>query len=162
MGGQGSGTWLRWSKKQTVEASLTLEVRDVCSKIPPRSSGLLAWRWALGNSFSVSYCTRWCGELIITLSYRWRGSERVELPIRMQSTATNFDGRRWWFTCPLIVGGVACERRVGKLYLPPGAKYFGCRRCHDLTYESSQQAHQWERWLARQDLLKERFEGLEV
>ncbi len=26
-----------------------------------------------------------------------------------------------------------------KLYLPPGGRYFGCRRCYDLTYESAQQ-----------------------
>lgn len=25
-----------------------------------------------------------------------------------------------------------------KLYLPPGAQYFGCRSCYDLTYESAQ------------------------
>ena len=31
-----------------------------------------------------------------------------------------------------------CGARVKKLYLPPGTRYFGCRRCHDLTYESVQ------------------------
>jgi hypothetical protein len=31
-------------------------------------------------------------------------------------------------------------RRVGKLYLPDGARYFGCRRCHDLTDTSTQEA----------------------
>jgi hypothetical protein len=30
-------------------------------------------------------------------------------------------------------------RRVGKLYLPPSARYFGCRHCYDLTYNSVQQ-----------------------
>ena len=28
---------------------------------------------------------------------------------------------------------------MGKLYLPPGARYFGCRRCHELTYRSCQE-----------------------
>jgi hypothetical protein len=28
---------------------------------------------------------------------------------------------------------------VGKLYLPPHCRYFGCRHCHDLTYTSCQQ-----------------------
>lgn len=27
-------------------------------------------------------------------------------------------------------------RRVGELYLPPGARYFGCRHCHRLTYKT--------------------------
>ena len=47
-------------------------------------------------------------------------AEDVRIPIRLQTTPTQFGGRRWWFTCPLIVNGVACNRRVGKLYLPPG------------------------------------------
>jgi hypothetical protein len=47
----------------------------------------------------------------------------------------------------LIVGDVACNRRAGKLYLPSGARYFGCRKCHDLTYKSCQEAHQLERLL---------------
>jgi pyruvate-formate lyase-activating enzyme len=25
---------------------------------------------------------------------------------------------------------------VAKLYLPPGSRYFGCRHCHNLTYQS--------------------------
>jgi hypothetical protein len=62
---------------------------------------------------------------------------------------TQFGGKRWWFICPLIVHGIACNRRAGKLYLPPGARYFGCRKCHDLTYRSRQEAHQAERFIAR-------------
>jgi hypothetical protein len=56
------------------------------------------------------------------------------------STVPRFGGLRWWFVCPLAVNGRDCGRRVGKLYLPDGARYFGCRRCHDLVYRSSQQA----------------------
>ena len=32
-----------------------------------------------------------------------------------------------------------CNRRVAKLYLPPGGRYFGCRLCHGLTYKSAQE-----------------------
>ncbi len=28
----------------------------------------------------------------------------------------------------LVMNDVACKRRDGKLYLPPSARYFGCRR----------------------------------
>lgn len=31
-------------------------------------------------------------------------------------------------------------RRVGKVYLPPGGKYFGCRHCYQLSYRSSQES----------------------
>ncbi|MHB1423319.1 MAG: hypothetical protein ACYC3I_09020 [Gemmataceae bacterium] len=29
--------------------------------------------------------------------------------------------------------------RVGKLYLPPDSRYFGCRHCHKLTNRSAQE-----------------------
>jgi hypothetical protein len=38
----------------------------------------------------------------------------------------------------LIAAGVKCNRRVKKLFLPPGGQYFGCRHCYKLTYESAQ------------------------
>ena len=43
---------------------------------------------------------------------------------------------RYWFICPLSRNGVYCGRRVGNLYKAPGADYFGCRHCYDLSYES--------------------------
>jgi hypothetical protein len=91
------------------------------------------------------YFVTWGDVPIITLHYRWQGEEDVRIPVRLQWTATHFNGHRWWFICPLIVGGVPCNRRVGKLYLPPGARYFGCRQCHDLAYRSCQEAHRTER-----------------
>jgi hypothetical protein len=57
---------------------------------------------------------------------------------RIATTRPRFGGLRWWFVCPLTVNGRPCGRRVGKLYLPPAGRYFGCRHCHDLTYTSCQ------------------------
>jgi hypothetical protein len=85
---------------------------------------------------------------IVTLHYRRRDNEDVSIPVRLETTPTQFGGRRWWFICPLIVRGIA-TRRAAKLYLPPGAKYFGCRKCHDLTYRSCQEVHQTERLFGR-------------
>jgi hypothetical protein len=33
---------------------------------------------------------------------------------------------------------------VRKLFLPPGGRYFGCRRCHRLTYASCQECHRYD------------------
>jgi hypothetical protein len=44
-----------------------------------------------------------------------------------------------------VLRDVAAGRRVGKLYLPPGARYFGCRLCYDLTYTSCQESHKYDR-----------------
>jgi hypothetical protein len=38
-----------------------------------------------------------------------------------------------------MVSGQACNRRVGKLYFPPGGRYFGCRHCYCLTYRTVQE-----------------------
>ena len=59
-------------------------------------------------------------------------------------TTRPYCGGRWWFLCPLVRGGRQCRARIGRLYLPPGRRYFGCRRCYDLTYESCQESHQFD------------------
>ena len=56
------------------------------------------------------------------------------------STSPTYGGRRWWWLCPLNHRARgACNRRVGKLYLPSGASYFGCRHCYELSYTSAQE-----------------------
>jgi hypothetical protein len=150
MGGPGSGNWYRHEKKSTVEDALAFAIHDLRGRIVPNYFGTCTWTWRGGAQstigFFVSYDT---GEPVITLHYRWQDREDVRIPIRLQTTPTNFNGTRLWFTCPLVVNGVACNRRAGKLFLPPGARYFGCRTCHDLRYRSSQEAHQDERLFAR-------------
>ena len=149
MGGFGSGSWYRFKRKSTVEESLTVAMRDFRGRIHPHSSGVFTWTWESGNKFSIGYFVTWEAPPTITLHYCWHDGEDVQIPVRLQTTSTQFGGERWWFTCPLIVDGVACNRRADKLHLPPGAKYFGCRKCHDLTYRSCQEAHRDERLLAR-------------
>jgi hypothetical protein len=48
--------------------------------------------------------------------------------VEMVSTPGQFGGLLRWFLCP------ACERRVGKLYVPAGRGAFLCRHCHKLGY----------------------------
>jgi hypothetical protein len=62
---------------------------------------------------------------------------QVQYQVRLVTTAQHYGGCKWWFACPLGVNETtACAKRVRQLYLPPGGKYFGCRHCHALTYES--------------------------
>ena len=72
-------------------------------------------------------------------------SEKTELDYkaRLVWTPCHFGGRRWWFICPLVVNGHVCNRRIGVLYLASG-KYFGCRHCHNLTYESCKESHKFD------------------
>jgi hypothetical protein len=99
------------------------------------------------------------GASLVLLSYDLTvaGQERpqpVECLVPLTTTVPHFGGLRWWFRCPLAVNGHPCNRRVGKLYLPPGRRYFGCRRCHDLT-DTARQTHD-----RRVDLLRKDPEAL--
>jgi len=64
--------------------------------------------------------------------------EKTDFDYRIPLTTTpcHFGGVRYWFICPLSRNGVDCGRWVGTLYLAGGGKYFGCRNCYDLSYES--------------------------
>jgi hypothetical protein len=54
-------------------------------------------------------------------------------------------GIRYWFLCPAVKDTVYCGNRVTKLFLPPGGSVFGCRQCYDLTYQSCQESHKYDK-----------------
>jgi len=80
-------------------------------------------------------------------------TERTKCDYKAHLTWTpcHFGGRRWWFICPMEVDGEDCNRRVGVLYLP-NDKSFGCRHCHNLTYRSCQESHQFDRFFREIDI----------
>lgn len=66
---------------------------------------------------------------------RTSGEKQVmDYKARLVKTPCHLGGYRWWFECPLVKGGVPCNRRVGVLY--QDGDYFGCRHCYELTYSS--------------------------
>ena len=52
--------------------------------------------------------------------------------VNLISTSGRYGGYLRWFTCP------GCQKRAGKLYLPPGEQIFLCRFCHRLGYRVQQ------------------------
>lgn len=60
--------------------------------------------------------------------------EKITYSTPLVTTNCYFGGKRYWFICPLVINGKACEKRVGVLY--KCGKYFGCRHCYNLTYRS--------------------------
>ena len=75
--------------------------------------------------------------------------------VSITTTPCFYGGERNWFLCPAVVDGVLCENRAAKLHLPPGGTMFACRQCHDLTYESCQQSHKYDR-------VMDHLEGLDI
>jgi hypothetical protein len=73
----------------------------------------------------------------------------IEQEILLQTTLPRFGGVRWWFSCPMAPkDGRRCNRRVARLYLPPGGT-LGCRTCHRLVYGSSRESHRWDLLIRR-------------
>ncbi len=60
--------------------------------------------------------------------------------VGLTRTRCNYGGLRHWFICPVVRNGQHCNRRCRFLYLPGGSDFFGCRKCHGLTYRSQQKS----------------------
>ena len=155
MGGPSSGCW-RKHKKITVEECLFIDINivlrqgvAVSNRIPVFMKTSAALRRTQVASINFAYENKEGRPPLLTLLYLLKkndSKQMVEEPISLQSSKLCSGGDRWWFTCPLGTKAEACFRQVGKLYLPPGGKYFGCRHCYDLTYRSCQRSHKKD-WL---------------
>jgi len=101
MGGPGSGSWIRWDKKATVEDHQCLAIRDL-----NREHGISPGGW-------------------ITVHYDWHG-EQVAQEVHFAWTPCNYGGLRPWFICmtcgrrvaKIYFGGknFACRHCLGLTY----------------------------------------------
>lgn len=74
---------------------------------------------------------------IFQLNYKIVSSgENISVDYQISRTNCHYGGERFWFICPFSASGKYCGRRVAKLYLGGGGKYFACRHCYNLAYES--------------------------
>ncbi len=136
-----------WDKKDTVEDCRSLSISFLKKQgyfsEPCCMSGRIFWTNSYGEetgSVGIVISTLE-GENYVRFHYTVtdrNSGEKTDYDYKVQLTTSrcNYGGMRYWFICPLSKNGVYCGRRVGKLYLAPGANYFGCRHCYDLSYES--------------------------
>jgi len=136
MGGSGSGTWYRLGSKDTVDGVKSLDINWLNRKGFLRAGRVFTLSWTYRGEPSGWIRARSDPDQV-TLTYRCRYGggdwKAVEEPVRLTWTRCNYGGRRPWFICPRV----GCGRRVGKLYA--GGKYFLCRHCYDLAYESQRE-----------------------
>jgi hypothetical protein len=109
-------------------------------------SSAAAWQWSNAATgevrSSILYQVETTGtDHTVHLTYTFvKSGEQLNCAIRLETTRPHRGGVRWWFTCPVVVNGEPCGRRVQKLYLPPHqGSYFGCRHCYQLGYASRNQ-----------------------
>ena len=149
MGGYGSGCWRWHAKKDTVEGCRVLDVnrwtREGILREGVHHFG--GWKWfsaATGEeTSSIGYEVNTTDMAFpwVRLFYTFtRTQEPMDYKICLQTMRPYFGGLHWWFTCPLLRLRKSCNRRGSKLYVPPDGRYYGCRHCSDLTYQSCQES----------------------
>ncbi|MCJ7730396.1 MAG: hypothetical protein MUO27_11045 [Sedimentisphaerales bacterium] len=137
---------MSWGKKTTVEDSRSVSIAFLKKHdyfCGCRSGGIV-WKNYYGeetSSISIFVSTM-DGDNYVRFQYtttdRNTGEEvEYDYKVALTTTPCHFGGVRYWFICPLS----GCGRRVGKLYKAPGSRYFGCRHCYDLSYESRNESH---------------------
>jgi hypothetical protein len=94
---------------------------------PEECTVLEAGHWARSAGLVGTAATEGTADVSYTI-----GRERIAYRVRLVAVPDGAAGPRWHFVCPLAVHGAACNRRVPEVYLPPGARYFGCPDCHQM------------------------------
>ena len=118
--------------KDTVESKKELSVFSLkrLGMLKPGFSGLLKWTSCRTGEDrgSIRISTNF-GRLDLKYRSRAYGQEweDVEETVFLTETFPNYGGKRVWLLCPY------CNSRRAKLY---GGKYFRCRGCLDLCYQT--------------------------
>jgi hypothetical protein len=160
MGGVGSGNRYRFGKKATTEECHSVDVRYLHREGLLEPGRRFSLRWSRSDRETGSirgFVEGSDGPERVLLLYRHRSGpadewEDVREPVPIEWTACNFGRKRPWFVCP----GSECGRRAAILYRP--GRYFLCRSCYDLAYES-QRENETTRALRRAQAIRERLGG---
>jgi hypothetical protein len=160
MGGVGSGNWYRFDKNDTTDDCHSVDVRYLHREGLLKSGRWFSLRWSraereTGSIGGVVEGTKQPERVILTYRHRSgprREWEDVREPVHLSWTACNFGGERPWFVCPRA----ECGRRVAVLYGP--GRYFLCRHCYDLVYESQRESGMY-RALHKAQAIRKRLGG---
>jgi hypothetical protein len=160
VGGAGSGNWHRFGKKSTTDECHSVDVRYLHRNglLKPGSWFTLRWSRAGRETGSIRGVVSGDNRPVqVTLLYRHRRGlggewEEIREPVELAWTPCNFGGERPWFICP----GAGCGRGVAVLYGP--GRYFLCRYCYDLSYQS-QRDNKMYRALHKAQEIREKLGG---
>ena len=144
MGGFGSG--YQGIRKPLVEDCLTLSISGMLrlGALIPEKLNSGQWFWSSPGQdphASMGYVAdmRTVDGAALRLFYT-AGQHPVDYAVNLTSTRPQFGGRRWWFVCAAVSADGYTGRRVAKLNLPPGEKYFASRQAHGLTYRTCRES----------------------
>jgi hypothetical protein len=124
----GSGSYYRMNNgKSAAESSLPLDIRKLKRKGCLTPGKWFEWQWTIGGNVHSSIGAVAHYDHLV-LKYTHKKTEDVEQKIYFTWTPCNYGGERIWLRCPY------CGRRCAVIYA--SGKYFACRVCCDLTYET--------------------------
>ena len=155
MGGVGSGRHYRWNSKDTCEAYRRIDLAYLrkTNRLFPGSWGSLSWTCGDEPSGSIVYRVHE-GSLQLIYKVREFGDDKwcdVDEYIPFAFTRPHLGGRRCYFVCP------CCAHKCSILY---GGRYFRCRKCYNLAYQSQQETPLY-RALSQAQKLRRRLGGSE-
>lgn len=146
MGGHGSGEYQSYGARYTVED---------CHILSISAFHRAGTRWDMTTQGTVKEGRSTVGfslqNNVLTVVYTFTSGNNkgrdMRYGIRIAQTTPYYGGSRLWFLCP------HCWRRSGKLYLAPGQIYYLCRRCANLTYQSTREMSRAKirAWIWRED-----------
>ena len=128
MGGYGSTRWGTHRKKTTVEECKRLPISLLIDGINYVIENDCEWRgnvsWSCegeprGEISCLVYLENEIPKLKLQYVFTKSGKE-MDYPVQLTYSTLYWGTKRWWYICPLVKTGRVCNRRVGKLYLPPG------------------------------------------
>ena len=158
MGGFGSGR-PEGLGRDRVEGCRSLDVNRLHREGCLRPGWCGGWQWTRDGE-QVAWITLRAKADRLHLAYRVRIGggewEDVAETVRIVRVSCPLGGSRPYFVCPGVVNGIACGRRVAKLYEP--GRYFLCRHCYRLA-QASQSEGAWDRALRRANKIRIRLGG---
>ncbi len=125
-----------WSSRLTTEQCLSLSTVALHRAGVFRAYPGSRWTWKWSALEVALTITEVPGRAMGLRLEHITGASFRTVVVPVTTTRPHLGGRRFWFLCPMIRGGVRCGRGSGRLYLPPGAEFWGCRPCYNLTYVS--------------------------
>ena len=132
MGGMGSGGWMRYGSKSTVDSQHAVDIRYLKKQglLWVGNNGTLSWTCREKQTGAINYQVKENG---IKLTYNSRTAstdewQAVEQFVPFDYTPCHYGGKRMWLLC------TGCNRRVACIYA--AGKYFLCRHCYGLNFQS--------------------------
>lgn len=163
MGGPGSGNRWRWDKRDTTGEHRSIDVRAWARDGSLTPGNHFFCSWSRGGERTATIGVEvaplpfdrdraW----LLVLDYRYRRGggewEDVRQPVFLAWTPCRYGGVRPWFRC----SADGCGRRVALLY--GAGRYFACRHCYRLAYDSTRE-DVGNRHLSRAQAIRRRLGG---